>query len=269
LYHKLSDEYYTVDPDKNKSIKIDDFAYRIKSYEETTATLLALMIHGCYWSDVSNKSIWISCLERIAACRSDWAGNRNVYLYNLRLYPALILFYGGCIASLANNNYKIFSSLLNECTIRDSSEELPAVLGLTPYHVLEIEIAKQIPLDDMRVKRTPISNRLYNVLRDPLRIFLADNIKYQRYFDRFEYLIALIYADIQKENGKKPWGPEGCFSWRYGRSSGYSISNDIDAETDNEGEKWPLLKEGFFGGSISRFKLVKSEYDKYISTLWW
>jgi hypothetical protein len=121
----------------------------------------------------------------------------------------------------------------------------------------------------MLKKPTPISNRLYNILRDPLRKFLADDIKYQRYFDRFEYLMALIHADIRKEQGWNPWGPEGCFIWRYGRSAGYNVFDDIESEANKKGEEWPLLKEGLFGGSISRFRSVKSEYDKYVSGLRW
>lgn len=266
LYHNLYHENYPVDTSKVSSLNLDDFADRMKNYEEATKTLLALMIEGCYWSDPAKKALWTSCIERIAA-RSSWNGSIYTSLFSLQLYPALILFYGGCIASLANNNYNIFSSLLNECMIRDSSDEFPAIIGLTPYQVLEIGIAQQVPIDDMTKNPTPISNRLYNVLRHPLKVFLADDIKYQRCFDRFEYLIALIHADIRKEKGRNPWGPEGCFSWRYRRSMGYNVFNDIEAETDKEGEKWPLLIEGFFGGSLSRFKLVKSEYDRHISTL--
>lgn len=269
LYNDLCSEYYTVDPSKLKSITIENFADRIKHYEEDTKSLLALMIHGCYWSDERDRSLWISCIERIAATRSDWNGTRNTYLFSLRLYPALILLYGGGIASLANNNYNIFSSLLNASIIKNSSEENLAVFGLTPYDVLEIDVAKKVPLDDMQGMRTPVSNRMFNILREPLRIYLADEIKYQKYFDRFEYLMALIHADIRKEQGGRPWGPEGCFSWRYRHSSGYNVFDDVDSEVKRDEERWPILKEGFFGGLISRFNSVKSEYDRYISKTMW
>jgi hypothetical protein len=269
LYQNLSAEYYTVDSSKTKPPTLDDFADRIKKYEEDTKTLLALMIHGCYWGKTEDRSLWVDTIERIAATRSDWSVSRYPSLFNLRLYPALILLYGGCIASLANSNYNMFSSLLNESIIRNSSEEDPAILRLTTYDVLEIETARQIPLDDMKEKLTPISNRLYTILRNPLKVFLADDIKYQRYFDKFEYLMALIHADIRKEKGRDPWGPEGCFRWRYRRTAGYNVFDDIASEAKNEGEDWPLLKDGFFGGSISRFISVKSEYDEYISGLRW
>jgi hypothetical protein len=263
LHHDLSTEYYTADSSKLKLLTLNVFADRIKNYEEATKMLLALMIQGCYWSEPANKALWAGCIERIASTRSDWSGYTT--LINLRLYPALILLYGGCIASLANNNYKIFSSLLTEPVIRDLSYECSPVLGLTCYEVLDIETARQVPLDNMLKKPTPLSNRLYDILREPLRVFLADDFKYQRSFDKFEYLMALIHADIRKEQGGNPWGPEGCFSWRYNLSMRYNIFDDIESEANNEDDKWPLLKEGFFGGSISRFKSVKSEYDQYIS----
>jgi hypothetical protein len=117
----------------------------------------------------------------------------------------------------------------------------------------------------MLKKRTPLSSRLYSILRAPLRDFLADDVRYQRHFDRFEYLMALIHADIRKEQGRNPWGPEGCFSWRYGRSMGYNVFDEIESEASKAEEGWPLLKEGFFGGSISRFRSVKAEYDEYVS----
>jgi hypothetical protein len=265
LYQNLSAEYYTVNPVKPPTL--DDFADRIKNYEEATKTLLALMIHGCYWSKAASKALWVGCVERTAATKSDWSGRRNTYLYNLRLYPALILLYGGCIASLANSNYKNFSSLLTGPVIRDISEEYSAVIGLTCYEVLDVSTAQQLPIDEMLNKRTPINNRLYNILRDPLREFLADDIKYQRCFDKFEYLMALIHADIMKEQGRNPWGPEGCFSWRYRRFAGYNIFDEVGSEVSEAEDEWPLLKEGLFGGSISRFNSVKSKYDEYISKL--
>ena len=136
LYQNLLADHYTADSSKIEPPTLDDFAIRIKKYEEDTKNLLALMIHGCYWSEPSNKALRIGCIERIASSKSIWISSRYTELYNLRYYPALILLYGGCISSLANNNYRIFSSLLMESVIRDLSEEGPAVLQLHCYNVL-------------------------------------------------------------------------------------------------------------------------------------
>ena len=230
LHDNISEIYFPINPKQPPTN--EEFANRMRKYEDVTQIVLALMINGCYWGKDAYKSIWVSIIERVSTM-SDWSGYTN--LASLRLYPALILLYGGCIASLTNGNYGTFGSLLTEPVIRDLHEEVPAVMNLNCYKVLDFNIAKQIPLDEMQGKAVPLSNRLYNILKEPFKSFLADDIKYQRTFDKFEYLMALIHADLRKEQGRNPWGPEGCFSWRYRYSSGYNVFDDIESEVNVNG----------------------------------
>jgi hypothetical protein len=83
----------------------------------------------------------------------------------------------------------------------------------------------------------------------------------------FEYLIGLIYVDLMFEDVS----PEnigftiGRFAWKYRRwfnreRPPQSIESFIENGL-NQGNKWPLLKVGFFNGSIERFKECRKAYE--------
>jgi hypothetical protein len=46
-------------------------------------------------------------------------------------------------------------------------------------------------------EHTPLSNPLFEALREPLREYLPDDAEYDNAFDWFEYLICLAHIDQQ------------------------------------------------------------------------
>ncbi len=88
---------------------------------------------------------------------------------------------------------------------------------------------------------------------------------------RFEYLLALIYADLhQKSEGGPIWGPIGCFGWR-GRGAfrldDPPIMKEIESEVAKVGEHWPLLTAGLFDSSVERFQAIKTAFDAWVRSL--
>jgi hypothetical protein len=58
--------------------------------------------------------------------------------------------------------------------------------------------------------------------------------------------------------------------WRAGGSElrGYpDIRKLIGAEIERDGDRWPYLKAGLFGGSIQRLKETKEAFDKDLETI--
>jgi hypothetical protein len=114
---------------------------------------------------------------------------------------------------------------------------------------------------------TPLSDHLFDKLREPLREYLPRDDDYQDAFDRFEYLLGLVYADLNRlviDNGW--WGPVGCFAWR-GRHLNQDgrTSQKIAAEIEAEGAGWPLLQAGFFDGSLEQLKTAKAKFDGFLA----
>ena len=249
----------------------DEFRRQVEHYEDLTEPLLAMMITGCRWGKTSHENLWINCIERIA----DISGE------SLTLYPAHILLYGGGIASIAAENYSLFSGLLNKPVVGGRNNEEPLIISLAPDSYRE-------NYKGVFAERghTPLSYHLYNLLRDPFKELIhVENRQYQECFDRFEYLFALVHANLKKERGQNVWGPIGCFGWRNRSHPEKTMKHKIELEfeksilrrynnfqnsPDEDGTEvstWPLLKAGLFGGNVMEFRAIKKELDKYIENV--
>ena len=245
----------------------EELIRRSQQYENLTEVLKALIITGCYWGEKKHEKIWVKCLDRIANMPTE---NRMInHWENLRLYPALIVLYSGGIASIASGQYESFYALISKPKVRDkySNTEEPIVLKVNLSSVMERGIAQQLP--GMANHHTPLSDQLYNVLRDSLRDILPDDTHYQKSFDRFEYLLALVHADLRAKYGYDMWWQIGRFSWPRHRLTGGGIVKEIETESNEEGKDWSPLKAGLFEGSFDRFKELKDALDQYMGQIHW
>lgn len=265
-YKKLSPLNFPVGQ-REAPFSEEEFIKRVKRYESLTEILLEMMIVGCYWGNSSRDNMWVKTLERIA----NPSGHREGYTYwiNLRLYPALLLFYGGGIASIAAEKYQTFANLINRPKILLWGKEENILPHFIENQVIHFEIEKLLPDSN---KDSPVSSYLLQLLREPLRDFLPSDIAYSRCFDRFEYFLALIHADytLKASSETRIWVYPGIFLRRgYYVEEGTKfipaqIEKDVENEIESYGNKFPLLSVGFFNGSIDRLRHVKLTLDSRI-----
>ena len=163
----------------------EELLKRINCYEGFSEILLALMVTGCFWGNENHQLFLVRCLQRFANPPRVGGGN-NVWIH-LRLYPALLLLYGGGIATIAAKNYAMLKTLFLDAKVRVPKGEKPLVSCIYPWTVLGTNFAKELP--GMRDRSTPLSDRLFEVLRQPLKEYLPDDFDYQQCFDKFEYLL--------------------------------------------------------------------------------
>lgn len=267
LHHELMDNSFHLNDVPNKE---DDLRTRVARYEALSERLLSLMIAGCYWGRTTHHSLWTKSLERIANSAEEESG--LVRWQKLRLYPALFLIYGGGIAAIANDNYENLKSLLVDTKLRRLDRDHPLISRLTCYAVFTEGTEKQLPgMDEHRV---PVSDYLFNILREPLREYIPDDKIYERHFDRFEYLSSLVFFDVTKSKETYIWPYIGSFGWRYLRvgADGYSIQREIESEFVKNPEGWPLKRLRLFNKSPERFSQLKEEFDSFVSEQtksWW
>lgn len=257
LYDELSEDRFSL----NTPFTDQEFINRVRRYEALTEILQAMMITGCYWGEEKHIDLWVKCLELISNPPEDKGG---IYGWlKLRLYPALLLLYAGGIAAVAAQRYSTFAALLTKAKVYKQGTDYPLVLKLYPGAVMEREIGQKLP--GMKDHYTPLNDHLFELLREPLREFLPQDRHHQKCFDRFEYLLALVYADIYHKHGGGALGPVGCFGWRR------SIIKEIEIEVKEAGNEWLPLKAGLFDGSTERFQFIKAEFDKQILQRlpWW
>jgi hypothetical protein len=241
----------------------EELKRRVERYQALTEILLGIMITGSYWGEQTHLSLWTQCLERLAYLPNPYHGRSQ--WTRLRLYPALLLLYGGGIAALAHRKYDTFAAFLTKAVARSENGEQPLVVSVHIWTVMEHSIAQQLP--DMQKHISPLSDHLYSFLREPLKEYLPLEIRYQECFDRFEYLLALVHADLTRNNQWNVWSPIGCFGWR-GRGAmrldAPPIMKVIESEVAEQGEDWPLFKAGLFNGSVERFQETKRAFDTWM-----
>lgn len=248
VYDQLTNENFPVQTEE----ETEEIAKQVHEYEALTETLLALIINGCYWGGPQHVKTWVNCIERIA--NHPRTGNGKSNLINLRLYPALLLLYGGGIASIAKDQYKTFKALLTEGRVKKQigADQRPPVLAVKTTKVDEWKrIANIVTRSE---QRDMLSEYLFDVLREPFRDLMPDDDNYERTFNRFECLFALVHADLS-ETDVCPIGRFNRQGWRVPDTP--PVLEEIENEVDDMGEEWPPLQIGLFDGSVGRFDEAK------------
>lgn len=242
----------------------EELTERVGKYGALCETLVSVLVTGCYWGDNNTTRLWVASLQRVAI--PSEIGGGLVYLLKLRRYPALLLLYSAGLASVAAGNYVTLSALLTKPKARDDEYKNEAICSVVyPSAVMEQSVGQMMPGLDRH--HTPVSDHLFDKLRDPLREFLPRDEDYQDAFDRFEYLLGLVHADLNRRDTVNGWwGPFGCFTWR-GSQDGHT-SQKIGAEIDAEGTNWPLLRAGLFAGSLEQLKTAKAKFDDFLKRIY-
>ncbi len=234
---------------------------KARSCESLSEIAVSMMATGCYWGGKSQEYLWARCLERLASIPGEEDGRTRPHL---GLYPALLALYAGGLAAIAAENYSTFSALLTRAKVRQLHEEQPLVFVVHPANVLDpTHEAQKLP--GMERHYTPLNDHLHDVLREPLKEFLPQDLRYERCFDRFEYLLALVCADLHERQGRNIWGPLGRYSWRDRGYPENHVSAEIESEATTLGEDWPPFKAGLFDGSVERLLWIKEPWDKRIA----
>jgi hypothetical protein len=256
--NKLREEFSTPKYSLTTPFNLEEYAKRIHRYESLTEILEHLFLVGFYWAPKAYIQWWIKCLERVIIPPQE----RTVITLweNLRYYPSLILFYIGGLSSIIYNNYENLASLFTLPQNSERGAEKPLILRLAPIKIIgnkEAEI----------VFKKLLTEHLEEILRAPLKEYLSNEDEYVNVFDRFEYLFALVYADIYERQFKRIFAPVGSFQWRNRGEPEKHIINRIRAEVVDQGENWAPLTVGLFNGSLERFQFIEAEFLKLFSQI--
>jgi len=255
LYEELSSDQFSLDTPFNE----ENYKARVRIYESLTEILRNLFITGGYWGEKKHENLWVRCLERVIVPSRARSGH-EVWI-NLRCYPALLLLYSGGISSIAANRYSNFVALLTKPKYFAIDRNLPLTLFLAPTKVIDKFLAEKI--FQLKNAYTPTSDHLQQILREPFMKYIPDDEQYFNFFDRFEYLFALVYFDLNKKYRERNWAPVGRFLWRNRDETERHIITEIECESTEEGDNWPPIKAGLFNGSFDRFQNIEKEFVEF------
>ena len=256
---ELSEQHFPV---KNVPYNREEFRNRVNKYEAVSEILIRLLVPLSYWGETEHQDILVRSLEVIANPKGESTG--IVTWLNLRLYPALLLLYAAGIAAIANQKYENFALLLTKPKNLQEGKDSPILLELDTFRVVKstADLPRRYEYD-----YTTLSAYLDDTLREPLKEVIIDERQYEKCFDRFEYLFALLYADMNKDSdNKRVWAPLGTFASRGRDYPDQHIIKVVDQEIAKMGTDWPLLKIGLFNGSIDRLQSIKHAFDDMVYT---
>jgi hypothetical protein len=245
----------------------DEFAERIKAYEDVTSDLQDALILLARWAQADQLPLIQKIMARLSEVDKGQAG-QTVWI-NLGWYPLLVLMYTGGIAALSEQRFDVLKILFETLVPNPRHGGTQAVLLPTISAITDIyETFKTLPGMDRRY--TPRSDHMFQTLQAKLEDHLFLGSSYETLFDQFEIYLALVFADLRAGDPVgHVWGPPGRFGWRE-RFHGESWSFDqLTARARKEQEGWAPLKAGFFGGSFDRFEAIENKYRELLGKIGW
>lgn len=237
---------------------------RLAEYEALTENAFAVIATGGRWGGPEHVGVWVMMIDRLLnPARLERNGSRA--RLDLQRYPALLLLYGAGIGMVAGGQEQLLADLLTRPEPRDPSlQDQSTTFALIANLVVDQQLMKTVyrPSENQGYQ-TPVSQYLFHRLREPLRSLIPDDGLYERYFDRFEYLAALIQAHRAAREVR------GAVYFHIGRFASHrpaerSMPDTVQDEIERVGEAWPLLAAGEFDGSLERLQSVKTDMDQRI-----
>lgn len=245
----------------------EEFAERLKKYENITTDLMSIVVLLCKWGASEHRGILERIFARIGDINTTAVG--SVVWLGLRWYPLHLLQYAGGIAALSNKNYENFASILTTKvgTIHSDDKNREVIISVVRGidEVQSYDTFKALPGHQQHY--APRSEYLFKMLQPQLEDLLFLGRSYEMLYDKFEILYALLYAEITYNPDISIWGPPGRFAWKYRRGS--NVFLDIVKEADSMKNNWILLKSGLFQSSYDRFKKISQEYEELLKGLPW
>jgi hypothetical protein len=239
----------------------EDFAARLKSYEEVVGPLQSKAVLMGKWATPEQRSTLTNMLARMSDNCAASTGGTTLWL-GLRWYPISLLLYSAGIAALSAENYPAFAAIHTKKIDARARAGSTAAEIVVPVVEATFDVANTNAwklLADYKQKRTPESEHLFKVLQPVLDDLLFLGAGYEHLFDRYEMLRALIYADIT-DGG---WGPVGRFGWKYSARRGQQDNpyTALRAEVAQLRDQWGPLKAGLFRGSYTRFEQTAAKFE--------
>lgn len=258
---KSSEDYFKPQGQVTQSLIVE----RISKYEEITNDLLCSLACVAYWAKSSHKQL----IQKIISRSSDRLviEGGNVILINLRWYPLILEAYFSGISSVESKNYEALAAIL-------MAEGLPNTDNSQAKYFVE-KIGSSISslhdafklLPGHENNYVPMSEYLYKIIQPKLDDTLYIGKGYEKSFDEFEILLALVHADIRLKKSGGAWFPIGRFGWKHQRHS--SPFRDFVENAKIENNNWGPIKAGLFDGNLERFLEVSEVVGERLSRLNW
>jgi hypothetical protein len=251
---------------------------RAQDYERLVEPISHASIALAAWGS-SNELAGLAtrAMARLAATTEQMRGGFTAYLY-LQRYALLPVLYAGVMGAVARRNGLMLRAFAVDPTVRYAEQSVALVSGTSPWSPFqEAEMAAHVlarvaieggtaeeRLADFEQRRagkyyTPVSERLFRVLRPMASSLVLDDAEYGQLFDRTEGFLSMAELDYAANSDVVPEYRRGRAHWvgRIGHSERYmnansGLASETIAEIQARREHWWPLAGGMFGGDWQR-----------------
>ena len=242
----------------------EDIAERIGRYEEAASDLQQVVILLSRWGDSSQLKLLEKVFIRLAEADKGTSG-LAVWM-KLGWYPIVYLAYSAGIAAVEARNYEALATMFHASVTTQRAygyEPKPFVVVVVDGAGDLSEYFKMLPGHDRQY--VPVSEYLYKALQPVLEDSLMIGRGYDLFFDRFEVLLALEYADLSDSG----WGPPGRFAWKHRHDRDTSPLKRAADDAQREGSTWGPLRAGLFKSSPERLSKDMEIIEDLMRKLRW
>ena len=230
----------------------EEYAERITTYESASTRLLALLVVGVFHSNTrEHDRLWVRCVERLACRKLETDGTS--LLVDLQQYPTSLALYAIGLGAVTSDRVGSLARVLGSVTIRESYRPYRVGVAIVTSGALNAQAIKHA-FPELENRKTPISDRLLELLRPVISDFVPNDEEYQESFDEFEYLMGLVHAAGEGRG----WGPLGRAVWRW-------VERDDRPGTFVDRHIDQLIKAGVFKSSEHLAK-ARQAYDDALRT---
>lgn len=252
---------------------------RCDRYWELAKPICEAILIGCAWGTREHDALLARAMKVIGNT-TPLEGGQQVLL-DLRAYPRILTLYAGAIGALARDNLKALHSISVDTKHRREGENVPLIgvcniwLPFSTADWIASAVARHTdgaPATAEEIdgftrhsggRKTPVSDDIHTRLRDIARQAIPDDDDYGEIFDRVEVILGVIAQDVYNTERAASRYTHGGWVGRYAwRSNGRTNMFDtVRTELAQDGNSWPPLGAGFFGGEKERAEAVFEELN--------
>lgn len=226
------------------------------NYERNTHNLVNICTNIAFFGDDVYSKSFTSVIERLLSVQEKGSYND---LVSLQYYPALFIVYITGLILIKEEKFSCLAGLILHPAYYNYQVREPCISIINTRKVFPGSYAKQVDIPNASTIYSPVSEYLYQKIREPISGFFSNELQYAEYFDLFEFFISLIYIDQKYSDltGKRILVPDGRYRWRrdyYSDQKTPFYPNKI-RQWINQGDNHPLFKSGFFQESSKRMDL--------------
>ena len=186
------------------------YEQRMRTYEEASARLVALLAVGARFSDTTqHDQLWSETVDRLA--NRPLTGSGKTHLINMQQYPTLLAMYAVALGSAAADRVEPIAQLLSTITVEAQNYRTRLVAAVNAWQVLNGGVLNQL-IESLENEPLPVSTRLFRVLRPMTVAFVPDEQRFETLFDEVEYLFGVTYG-INAAEGCGPIGLGALRTW--------------------------------------------------------